>query len=498
MSGSEIKGKTQGETTSNPAFLGAIEIAEGIRRKTFSATEVLEHFFDRIDRFDDDINAIVVEQRDAARMAAAHADAVQAKGESLGPLHGVPMTVKESYNLAGTPTTWGNPAWKDNVPAEDAESVKRLKDAGAVVFGKTNVPLALADFQSYNDVYGTTNNPFDLTRNAGGSSGGSAAALAAGFTGLEMGSDIGGSIRNPAHFCGVFGHKPTWNLLWMRGHAPPGDMRSTPDISVIGPLSRRAEDLELAVNLLAAPDPIASRGLKLDLPTLAGGTLAGKKIAVWAEDDHCPISADVKTALERVVQAMADAGATLDAEARPGFTTDHSDTTYRELLQATMASRMPDEDYEGLKAYVATLADDDDSPSARTLRAQVASFKDWTGANEARNHLRWHWHKFFNDFDLVLMPIMPTPAFPHDHRDFGERTIAIDNLQRPYFDQVFWAGLTGVSYLPSTVIPTGLNGQGLPIGVQIVGPEYGDLVTIGAAKALEAVGFEFVPPPSYP
>lgn len=481
----------------NRAFLSAVEIAAGIRRRDFSAVEILNHYLDRVDRFDGDINAVVVQQREQALTDAEAADAAVASGADLGPLHGVPTTVKESYNLAGTATTWGNPAWKDNIATEDAEAVKRLKGSGAVVFGKTNVPLMLADFQSYNEIYGTTSNPFDLTRNAGGSSGGSAAALAAGLTAMETGSDIGGSIRNPAHFCGVFGHKPTWNLLWMRGHSPPGDSRSTPDISVIGPLARSAEDLQVAFEVMAGPDPIAGRGLKLDLPTLADPSLRGLKIGVWAEDDHCPISQDVRRAIDKVAAALKDAGAQLDHDARPGFTTEHSHRTYQELLQATLASRMPDAEYDGLKQYVNNLDPKDDSESARTLRAQLATFKSWTAANDDRNHLRWHWHEFFNDFDLMLMPIMPTAAFPHDHRKAGDRTLLIDDLERPYFDQVFWAGLTGVSYLPSTVIPTGLNDAGLPIGVQIVGPEYGDLLTIGAARALEQAGFAFTAPPAY-
>ncbi|MGI9324971.1 MAG: amidase, partial [Pseudomonadales bacterium] len=447
--------------------------------------------------YNGDLNAIIVEQRDAALAAAKAADTAVANGDAQGPLHGVPMTIKESYNLAGTATTWGNPAWKDNVVGEDAESVQRLTEAGVVVFGKTNVPLALADFQSYNDIYGTTNNPYDHSRIPGGSSGGSAAALAAGLTGLETGSDIGGSIRNPAHFCGVFGHKPTWNLLWMRGHAPPGDMRSTPDISVIGPLARGAQDLDTAVRIMAGPDPIAARGLKLNLPELPKQGVNGLKIAVWAEAEQCPIDVEVRARIEKVAAALEAGGAHINTEARPNFDADHSHRTYQTLLQATMASRMPDADYQSLQAYVATLAADDDSPSARTVRAQVATFREWSAANEARAQLRWRWHEFFKDYDLVLMPIMPTAAFAHDHRNFGERTISINNEQRPYFDQVFWAGITGVSYLPSTVIPTGLNGDGLPIGVQLVGPEYGDLITIGVARELEAAGFAFEPPPDY-
>ncbi|HEY5645640.1 MAG TPA: amidase [Pseudomonadales bacterium] len=478
------------------AFASATELAAAIQRREVSAVELLNLYLDRVDRYNTELNAIVVDVREQALEQATAADRALAHGSSVGPLHGVPMTVKESYNLAGTPTTWGNPNWRDNVASEDAEAIKKLKAAGAIVFGKTNVPLMLADFQSYNDVYGTTNNPYDHSRIPGGSSGGSAAALAAGLTGLETGSDIGGSIRNPAHFCGVFGHKPTHNLLWIRGHAPPGDVRSKPDISVIGPLARSATDLDTAVRCMAGPDEIMARGYKLSLPEFSG-SLAGLKVAVWSDDEKCPVDKEVRDRVERVAAACRDAGASVDDQARPGFTAEHSHETYQNLLQATMAARMPDADYENLKRYVATLDPADQSNTAKLLRAQVASFKDWKYHNELRDHMRWSWHEFFDRYDVLITPIMPTAAFAHDHREFGERRIRVNNEERPYFEQVFWAGLTGVSYLPSTVIPTGLNGSGLPIGVQIVGPEYGDLVTIGVARALEAEGFRFVPPPAY-
>ena len=478
-------------------FLSATELAAKIRSREIGCEELLRHYLERVDRYNDGINAIVVDLREQALAAARAADRALAAGDEVGPLHGVPMTVKESYNLAGAPTTWGNPEWRDNVVEEDAESVKKLKAAGAVVFGKTNVPLLLADFQSYNDVYGTTNNPYNLKRGPGGSSGGSAAALAAGLVALETGSDIGGSIRNPAHFCGLFGHKPTWNLLWMRGHAPPGDMRSTPDISAIGPLARSAVDLEAAVMAMAGPDPISARGYRLDLPTLAGRSLKDLKVAVWSDDPLAPVEAEVRQRVERVAAAFRDGGTLVDFEARPDFSPDLSHRTYQNLLWATMAARMPEADYERLRQQAAALPADDDSPGARTVRAQVSSFKMWKQNDERRAHLRWKWHEFFNDYDLLLTPIMATAAFAHDHRSFGERTIQINGQQRPYFEQLFWAGLTCGVYLPSTVIPTGLNDEGLPIGVQIAGPEYGDLLTIGAAKLLEGAGFRFTPPPGY-
>ncbi|MFT7286499.1 MAG: amidase [Halieaceae bacterium] len=478
------------------AFASAEQLTARIINREISCEEVLQHYLARVDKYNDTLNAIVVDIREEALVDARAADKALADGKTLGPLHGVPMTVKESYNIAGTATTWGNPQWRDNVAGEDAESVKKLKAAGAVIFGKTNVPLMLGDFQSYNDIYGTTKNPYDLQRTPGGSSGGSAAALAAGMTGLETGSDIGGSIRNPAHFCGVFGHKPTHKLLWMRGHSPPGDSRSTPDLSVIGPLARSAADLRTAVRVMAGPDAIAARGLQLKLPELEK-SLGQLRVAVWKDDELCPVSAQVRGRVEGVADALRQAGAYVNESARPSFDTEHSHRVYQNLLHATMASRMPDADYAGLKQYLATLGPDDDSETARILRAQLCSFKEWGASNDFRQHLRWSWHEFFQDYDILLTPIMPTAAFPHDHRDFAERQIAIDEQQRPYFDQVFWAGLTGVAYLPSTVIPTGLNDQGLPIGVQLVGPEYADMMTIAVAEALEKLGYAFTPPPHY-
>jgi amidase len=405
--------------------------------------------------------------------------------------------VKESYKVAGTPTTHGKDEWKNEIATEDAESIKKLKQAGAIIFGKTNVPLALADFQSYNAIYGTTNNPYNLERTPGGSSGGSAAALAAGLTALETGSDIGGSIRNPAHFCGVFGHKPTWNLLWMRGHGPPQDIRASSDISVIGPLARSARDLDTAVRAMAGPDEIMARGYRLALPEPSPRGLKGLRVAVWADDDMCRVSAEVAARIERVVALLADAGAVIDHSARPDFSAEHSHHTYQMLLNATMSTRKADEEYESLRRYVETLDPSDHGEAARLFRAQVSSFRDWRRNNELREQLRWKWHDFFRTQDVLLTPIMPTAAFPHDHRPFGERTIMVDNREMPYFQQTFWAGLTGVAFLPSTVLPTGLNTEGLPIGLQIVGPEYSDLITIGVAHELELRGCRFEPPAAY-
>ena len=476
-------------------FQSATQIARQIADGSLGAREALEHFLDRVDRLNPSINAVILQDRPAARARADAADAARASGQALGPLHGVPMTVKESYDLAGHPSTWGIPALRDNIAGADALAVQRLAAAGANVFGKTNVPIRLADFQSYNEVYGTTDNPWRQGRTPGGSSGGSAAALAAGLTGLEIGSDIGGSIRNPAHYCGVFGHKGSWDLMPMRGHALGGVLTPT-DISVIGPLARSAQDLETAVRLMAPPDAMQARGFKLDLPGLDSPTSA-LRIAVWHDDAMCPVSAAVRGRVDAVAAALAGQGARVDDAARPGFSAEQSHHTYMALLHSAMSARVPDAEFSAMVAKADALAPADRSPAAMVLRAQTMRARDWQRLNEARTQIRWAWQRFFEQVDFVIAPIMSTTAFAHDHAPFGQRSIDVDGSAQPYFNQIFWAGLAGVAYLPATVIPGGCGPDGLPIGVQIIGPAHGDLRTIQLAQRLEAMGFAFTPPPGW-
>lgn len=474
-------------------FLSATELARRIRDRATTSRALLEHFLARVDALNPSINAVVVDDRERARAAADAADAALARGDAVGPLHGVPMTIKESYDLAGTPTTWGIPELRDNVVQADALAVQRLKAAGAVVFGKTNVPIRLADFQSYNAIHGTTHNPWKHGATPGGSSGGSAAALAAGLTGLEIGSDIGGSIRNPSHYCGVFGLKPTWNLLPMRGHALGGVLTPT-DISVIGPLARSAHDLETVLRLLSVPDVIEARGLKVDLPPLAEPTQA-LRVAVWKTDAQCPVSRAVQARIDAVAQALAGQGAIIDETARPDFDAAHSHAVFQGLLHAAMSARFSDAEDAALVAQAAALAPDDQSPQAMLLRAQTMRARDWQRLNEARTKIRWAWHRFFERFDVVLAPVMSTTAFPQDEGPFGARSIDVDGQRLPYFSQIFWAGLAGVAQLPAAVVPAGAADDGLPVGVQLIGPAYGDLRMVQLAQRLEALGFGFTPPP---
>ncbi len=465
------------------AFDSATQLVAKLRSGKVKARDLLEEYLDRVDRFNPALNAVIWEDRANARKAADRAD-------QSAPLAGLPMTVKEAYDLTGSPTTWGIPELKNNISTSDAVVVERLRAAGAVIFGKTNVPLALGDFQSYNAIYGTTNNPWDVKCGPGGSSGGSAAALAAGLCGLEMGSDIGGSIRNPAHFCGVFGHKPTFGLVPNRGHAPPGILGSV-DIAVVGPMARSAADLDLALDITGAPDA-------LDPPRPALAPFGDRKlkdlrIAVWADDGVASVSNACRAGVERVAEVAREAGAKVDTKARPAFDSAHSHEVYSGLLQAALAVSLPPDVYEAQRRLAMS---SDQSDAAQLARAQTADHRTWLIQNEAREKLRWAWHEFFKQFDVVLAPVTLTPAFAHNHAPNNERTIKVDNELRPYWSQVFWAGLTGVAYLPSTVIPAG-QGEALPVGVQIIGPSWGDRTTIGVARLLEAEGFGFQAPPGY-
>ena len=478
------------------AFRSATELARMIRAKELSSRELTDLYIDRIERLDGPLNAVVVRDFERARAAADAADQALAQGRNLGPLHGLPMTIKESYDVAGLPTTWGIPEFRDNVAQSDSEVVRRYRAAGAHILGKTNVPRELADFQSYNDIYGTTNNPWDVTRVPGGSSGGSAAALAAGFTALESGSDIGGSIRNPAHFCGVYGHKPTWNIVPPQGHALPG-MLAPPDIAVMGPLARSAEDLALALDLIAGAGPLNARGWKLDLPKPAKRSLAEYRVAVWPNDERAPVSIEIADRAQQLADRLALLGATVSDSVRPPVDLDVSHETYLYMLNGVMAAGMPEDQFREAAAYVATLDPADRSQAAVMARSAVQHHRDWLRFNNGRERLRMAWRAFFDEWDVLICPQMSTPAFPHDHRPMEARTLTVDNQELPYFQQLFWAGTITVAYLPSTVFPTGPSREGLPIGLQAVSAEYNDYVCIDFARLLAREFGGFVAPPDY-
>src|SRR5215472_14676642 len=479
------------------AFASATRLAGEIRDRRIGCAELLDVYLARAERLNPALNAIVVWQAEQARERAHAADAALARGERWGPLHGVPMTVKESFNVAGLPTTFGNPLWKDNIPPANAFLIDRLLEAGAVVFGKTNVPYMLADAQSYNNIYGTTNNPWDTARSPGGSSGGEAATLAAGLSALGAGSDIAGSLRNPAHYCGVYAHKPSWGLISTRGHAPPGILTPT-DISVVGPMARHAEDLDLALGVLAGPDLLQRTAWRIELPPPRRRRLSEFRVAVWASSPLCRIDTSVSDLFDRAIDVILRAGATVDDAARPGIDEREHHRLFMLLLRAATASRMRDEDFARQQEIAATLTDDDLSDRAAVARGATLLHRTWGNANEARTKLRYTWHEFFKRFDVLLTPVAATAAFPHDHNpNRDERTVSVNGKSAPYAEQLFFAGLASLSYLPATAAPIGLTGAGLPVGLQIIGPEGEDPTTIEFARLLAAEIGGFAPPPGY-
>lgn len=478
------------------AFQTATELAARIRAGEVSSTDLLEMYIQRIEKHDGRTNAVVVRDFDRARAAARAADEAQARGEATGPLHGVPMTVKESFNVAGLQTCWGVPELSGNIAAEDSVVAERLKAAGAVIFGKTNIPIYLADFQSYNAVYGTTHNAWAPGHTPGGSSGGSATAMAAGYSALEFGSDIGGSIRNPAHYSGVFGHKPTYSVIPLRGHALMPSF-SAPDISVVGPLARSADDLKLAFELTAGPDRLHANGVRYDFPE-GPSSAKGLRVGLWLDDPMAPVDDNVKARVAAAAEALAGAGAEVDDAARPDFSAEECHSIYVQLLNAALAARQPDRAYAETLKNAAALSDNDDSSAAQTLRSQTMRHRDWIRLNERRAAMRWAWADFFDRYDVLLCPVASVTAFPHDESEnMGARTLSVNGQTVPYFQQLFWAGFTGVSYLPGTVYPAGPAANGLPVGVQIVGPEMGDLKTIAVARILEEVMGGFQTPPGF-
>jgi amidase len=478
----------------NLAFASATDLARLIQQKRISSLELTQYYIERIERFDAALNAVVVRDFERALDAARAADESLARGNRSNPLHGVPMTIKESFDVSGLPTTWGVPAQRNNIVRDDATVVERLKAAGAHFMGKTNVPLNLADWQSYNDIYGTTNNPWNTARSPGGSSGGSAAALAAGLTGLELGSDVGGSIRNPSHFCGVYGHKPSYGIVPTLGHNPLG-VESAPDLNVAGPMARSAEDLALALNVVAGPDRFRAPAWRLELPQPRARSLRDLRVAIWPKEDSVPTSGEISDRVQQVAEVLAGAGAVVSDFARPEIPPRDVHRAYLSLLASAGLVNVPDHQHSVNQRSAAALDPNDDSPLAVITRARVMDHRSWSNHNEARTHYRLRWRAFFDDWDVVICPISATTAYEHDHRPRLERTLVVDGADTTHYEHFFWVGLATVAYLPSTAFPCGLSADELPIGLQIIGPEYGDRTTIEVARliAQELGGFRAPP-----
>ena len=477
----------------DPTFLPATQLADLVRRRQLGSLELLDHYIARVERLDPRINAVVVRNFEPARK---RARALDQSADRSAPLFGVPMTVKESYDVAGLPTTWGVSGFRDHTATNTALVVQRLIDAGAVVFGKTNVPVLLADYQSYNPIYGTTNNPWNVSLSPGGSSGGGAAALAAGFCGLEAGSDIAGSLRNPAHYCGVFSHKPTWGICPPLGHSLAGAV-SRADINVVGPMARSATDLAVSLEVMAGAEPIEA-GWKLDLPAPRISELKGLRVAMMKDHPSSEVDTSITEAIDALAGFLRRAGATVSLDARPDFDLALGNRLFIEMLRATTSTQTDNAALARWRDEAARLADDDTSYYGMMARGVSMSHRDFLVGNETREKMRRLWSKFFDEWDVFLCPAAASPAQKHDHQgERWQRTIEVNGHNVPATDQMFWAGIAGFYLLPATIAPLAVTPTGLPIGVQIIGPQYGDRMTIALAALLEKEWRGFSPPPGW-
>ncbi|MEV4315542.1 amidase family protein [Actinocrispum sp. NPDC049592] len=458
-------------------------VAAEIAAKRLSAREYLAAQRDRIAKYDGDLGYVVTFDERADDMAR-QADEAVVHGNPLGPLHGVAMTVKDSLSTKGLRTTGGTPDFADNFPAEDAQVVAAVRRAGAIVFGKTNLPEYAADVQTNSPLFPVARNPWNPDYTPGGSSGGSAGAVAAGFSPVELGSDVAGSIRLPAAHCGIAGHKPSFGIVPMLGHIPYPRKYTAPDMSVIGPLARSVPDLALLLDIIAGPGPLDQPGWQLSLP----GARPIRRVAAWFDDAYCPVDAEVQAALMAAAQALSQDGIQVDvgtpAQLGLDISLAASDEVFRRMLTAAASGGYPPERLAAIAAGTAS--------AGAELGAQFIAQRqrEWGAANEQRAQMRLRWQEFFTVYDAILLPVAPNLVPQHDDRPFEVRDIVVNEQSRPYWDQIVWAGLTGVSYLPGTVVPVGLDSRGLPLGVAIAGAFLEDKTTLAVAERLSLL----VPP----
>ncbi len=447
----------------------ATDAIAALKRREVSSEELLDALLGRVAQFNSAINAVVAFDVDRARARARDADQATMRGESWGPLHGLSMTIKDSFETEGLVTTSGAPELAQHRPSSDAAGVAALKQAGAIVYAKTNLPLYAGDLQTFNDVYGLTRNPWDTERTTGGSSGGAGAALASGMTLLELGSDIGGSIRVPCHYNGVFGHKPTWNAVSLRGHIPgaPGTLNPG-DLGVVGPMGRSVADVALALDVLCAKGIAGIPGAQFPPGPGTAHSLKGLRVALFVEDSSAPTSGECKDAVKRLAQVLADGGARIAEGPLPGPSLGEQNQLYQQLLRS------------------ATDAD------------PAITHADWTIADEKRHRLIAQYVEFFANYDVIIAPIAPTTAFTH--RTAGtlrSRTLDVDGTEIPYLRHLTWAGLATLPGLPATAVTAGRSPSGLPIGAQIIGAPWADRTTLAVAGLVESMTEGFVAPPGF-
>jgi amidase len=478
----------------DPCFETAGRLARAIRNGRLSSVDATEAHLQRIAQLNGPLNALVVVDGDRALKAARAADRVRAKKSAkLGPLHGVPITIKEAFDVAGLATTSSHPPLKDNVAKSDASLVARLRAAGAVILGKTNVPELCADFQTDSPLFGTTKNPWDTRRTAGGSTGGGGVAVAARLSPLEIGSDIGGSVRNPAHYNGIFSLKPTEWRVPGRGHVPdiPGRTRTTRYMGVFGPLARSVEDLETALRVIAGPDGYEAEAPPVPLGPVPRLEARGLRIAVLESNPLVRVSADTAAVVQATAKLLAKVGAKVKRAAPAGLDWRQGFDDWIDLFQYQNRALQPLGERQPFFGR-----DGGSDPSARSMvRTARLDLAEFFAVLDRRDHALRQCERFLDDYDAWLMPVMPGAAFI---RQKQSAPLRIDGVDHPYFfagcSYNFLANLTGQ---PSIVLPCGFSQEGLPIGLQLTGKRWDDANLLGVAKALEKLLPPCPVPPDY-
>ncbi len=478
----------------NPCFETATRLARAIRRGRLSSVEATAAHLERIARLNGRINALVVVDREGAMKAARAADrALRSKKKPPGPLHGVPITIKEAFDVAGLRTTSSHPPLRDNVAKADASVVARLRAAGAVILGKTNVPELCADFQTDSPLFGTTKNAWDDRRTAGGSTGGGGVAVAARLSPLELGSDIGGSVRNPAHYNGIFSLKPTEWRVPGHGHVPdvPGLTRTVRYMGTFGPLARSIDDLDLALRLIAGPDGREAEGAPVPLEPTPKLSAKGLRIAVLGSNPLVPVSADTAAVVQATAKLLSKAGAKVKHAEPAGLDWQQAWDDWSDLFQYLILALQPLSERERFLGRT-----DSPDPSRRSVaRAARLDLGQFFAVLDRRDRTMRRCETFLDDYDAWLMPVMPDAAFI---RQKQTDPLVIDGVGYPYFfagtAYNFLANLTGQ---PSVVLPCGFSKEGLPIGLQLTGKRWGDARLLGIAKAVEKLLPPCPVPPEY-
>lgn len=491
---SSLESSSSGIPADSLNALSAQQIVSKIKAREFSCQDVLAYYEAQYLQDNSRINAIVATNFNEARNRSVAADEALVNGEDWGPLHGLPMTIKDCFDVVGMPTTAGNPLYKDHYPSKNAEAVQKLIDAGAIVFGKTNVPLNAGDIQSFNDIYGTTNNPWDISKTSGGSSGGAAAALADGLSPIELGSDIGGSIRTPSHWCGVFGHKSSHGIVSLKGHIPdaPGTL-AMPDLAVAGPMAKTAEDLSMLFDILTTPNEPESEGWSLTLPPSSKKSLSDYKILAWFDDPSAPLEQELRQKYEMLIKMLKDKGAQVDEGAPANLALIDFFVPYLKLLVGEVASTMPIQERikVTLLAPLLTLAGRFIGFPATFLHALKSvhqSHRSWKKTNEQRLQLAARLQSTFDEYDIILMPVVPTTAIPHNQKiDLPLRKIMINGETRSYTELFPWISFATILGLPATSAPVAVTEEGMPMNVQIVSRKFKDKETIRFAELLQAI-----------